>query len=85
MAGRPKGLPKTGGRRAGTPNKTTAQLKEAILGAFSEVGGQRYLARVADENPQVFCTLLGKVLPMTVAGDADNPVKVIYEWASPSE
>lgn len=31
MAGRPKGIPKTGGRQKGTPNKTTATLKEMIL------------------------------------------------------
>jgi hypothetical protein len=30
MAG--KGAPKTGGRRKGTPNKLTTDLKEAILG-----------------------------------------------------
>lgn len=27
---RPKGTPKTGGRQEGTPNKTTANAKEAI-------------------------------------------------------
>ncbi len=27
---RPKGLPKTGGRKRGTPNKLAASLKEAI-------------------------------------------------------
>jgi hypothetical protein len=30
--GRPKGLPKTGGRRAGTPNKTTVLLREKLSG-----------------------------------------------------
>jgi len=28
MVGRPKGIPKTGGRQKGTPNKSTAQIKE---------------------------------------------------------
>ena len=57
---------KTGGRKAGTPNKISASVKEAILKAFDEAGGQSYLAQVARENPAVFCQLLGKVLPMQV-------------------
>jgi hypothetical protein len=52
-----------GGRQKGTPNKITQDLKAALEGAFNEVGGQAYLAQVARENPQVFCTLLGKILP----------------------
>jgi len=35
MAGRPKGLPKSGGRQKGTPNKITADIKE-IAQSFGE-------------------------------------------------
>ena len=38
---------KTGGRQKGSTNKTTAELKEMILGALSEVGGQAYLVQQA--------------------------------------
>jgi hypothetical protein len=31
--GRPKGLPRTGGRQKGTPNRTTAELREQIAAA----------------------------------------------------
>ena len=79
MAG--PGAPKTGGREKGTPNKVTKQLKELILGALDGVGGQAYLERQAEENPTAFLTLIGKVLPMTVAGDADNPLKVYQKVA----
>lgn len=65
---------KTGGRKAGTPNKLNAQVKEAILEAFTNAGAAVYLERVARDNPAVFCQLLGKVLPMQIAGDPDNPV-----------
>ena len=58
-----------GGSRKGRPNKVTADLKAAILNAFDEVGGVSYLARVAREHPQVFCTLLGKVLPTQINGN----------------
>lgn len=64
-----------GGRQKGTPNKVSADLKNMILGALSEKGGQSYLVRQADENPVAFMALVGKVLPMTVAGDPNNPVK----------
>lgn len=64
---------KTGGRQRGTPNKSTAELKAAILGAFCEVGGERYLVKVAKEDPRPFCTLLGKILPMSIGADPDAP------------
>jgi len=63
-----------GGRKKGTPNKLTADLKSAILGAFNEAGGQAYLSTIAQTDPKTFCTLLGKVLPMTIAGDPNAPM-----------
>lgn len=77
--GNPKGTipPNAGkGRKKGTPNKTTKALKEMILGALDEKGGQAYLARQAEENPVAFMTLLGKVLPTTLAGDPNAPLSV---------
>lgn len=72
---------KTGGRQKGTPNKTTALLKDAILNAAELAGGKEgivgYLVVQARTNPQSFLPLLGKVLPMQVVGDAENPVHVI--------
>lgn len=60
------------GRPKGVPNKTTTQLKEAILEAAEKAGGEHklvgYLQTQARDNPTAFMTLLGKVLPMTVAG-----------------
>jgi hypothetical protein len=65
---------KTGGRQKGTPNKVSAQLKEMILGALDDAGGQAYLQRMAEEQPGPFLTLLGKVLPTTLAGEPNAPV-----------
>lgn len=70
------------GRPKGSQNRTTALLKDAILKAAQEAGGGgddglvTYLQVQASENPGPFLSLLGKVLPMQVAGDADNPVIV---------
>lgn len=68
------------GRPKGIPNKTTALLKDAILMAATNAGGGdmvAYLTSQATENPGPFMALLGKVLPMTVAGDKENPLKFI--------
>ena len=79
MAGRKSGSTKTGGRRKGTPNKVNAQLKEMILQALDEAdpeGGIAYLKKQATDNPASFLTLIGKVLPMTIQGDASAPVTI---------
>ena len=65
------------GRPPGSLNKTTTQLKEAILGALEAAGGEEgsvgYLRRLAVENSSAFASLLGKVLPTTLAAsDSDG-------------
>ena len=60
---------KTGGRKAGTPNKLTASVKAAIEEAFQLEGGTEYLRHVAREDPKTFCALLGKVLPVQVQAE----------------
>lgn len=82
--GKPKGAPKSGGRKKGTPNKLTAQLKEMILEA-AELAGEdmggggtvKYLRMQATLQPVAFMSLLGRVLPMQIAGDEDNPIVTI--------
>jgi hypothetical protein len=56
---------KTGGRKKGIPNKVTH--------AFDQVGGVEYLTMVARTHPQVFCALLGKVLPTQITGADGDP------------
>jgi hypothetical protein len=64
------------GRPKGTPNKTTAQLKEMILQALDQAGGVAYLVKQAKRrNPAPFMALLGKVLPMQVTGADGGPIE----------
>jgi hypothetical protein len=56
------------GRKKGIPNKVTAQLKDMILGALDDAGGQAYLTEQAKACPAAFMALLGKVLPLQVTG-----------------
>ena len=71
------GQPKIAGRKAGTPNKHTQQLKEAILSAAENAGWRRYLVAYLTEqaidNPTAFMSLLGKLLPLQTKSDRDNP------------
>lgn len=84
MAGRKPGSPKTGGRVKGTPNKTTATLKEAILAAAVAVGQDGsgkdglvgYLKRVAIADVKAFAGLLGKVLPLQVTGEGGGAINI---------
>ena len=90
-----KDTPKVGldrsktGRAKGTPNKTTALLKDAILKA-AELAGKKvdedgnggliaYLQVQAVQNPGPFMALLGKVLPMQVTGEDGGPLQVIVK------
>lgn len=71
-AGRPKGI----------PNKNTTLMKDAILAAAAAAGAdgkgkgglEGYLTNLALNEKRAFATLLGKVLPMTVVGDPDQPI-----------
>lgn len=64
------------GRPKGVPNKTTTAIKEMILEALANKGGVQYLEEQAGSNPTAFLTLVGKVLPLQVTGDQDNPVAI---------
>jgi len=76
------GRVKTGGRPKGVTNKVNKELKDMILGALNDVGGQAYLARQAEQNPGPFMTLVGKILPKEIKADVDVKASVVIK-ASP--
>ena len=70
------------GRPKGSPNKTTAIIKDAIIQAATNAGDGdmvAYLTQQARLNPGPFMSLLGKVLPMQIAGDPDSPIVHVIE------
>lgn len=80
VQGKPENLTNAGkGRQKGVPNKMTMQVKEMILAALEKAGGVDYLAKQADENPGPFMALVGKVLPMQIAGEGDGPIQVVIQ------
>lgn len=71
------------GRKAGSRNKATKELKEAILRALDKAGGEDYLAQVAVEKPEVFCKLLALLVPRDQSDGSDQRVVVIHGGFGP--
>jgi hypothetical protein len=70
------------GRPKGALNRENRDIREMIVGALCAVGGQQYLARQAEQNPVAFLSLVGKVLPLQLAGpDGNNPIILEVRWA----
>ena len=70
------GHTKIGGRKAGTANKTTIALKDAIVAAFHKTGGVDYLVWLSKEHPSAYATLLGRVLPTQLDGTLAAQIEV---------
>ncbi len=86
MSTTPKNTTKFGkgnpGKPKGAVTKNTKALKDMILTALEGAGGAEYLERRANDprTASAFLALIGKVLPMTIAGDAENPARIVFEW-----
>jgi hypothetical protein len=65
------------GRPKGALNKVTADVKAMVLEALHGAGGSAYLLEQSEKNPTAFLTLVGKVLPLTLAGDPENPIGIV--------
>lgn len=75
--GRPPGLPR---RKRGAPT-LSGDVRECIQNALHELGGRDYFVWVGQRRPDVFCQLVGKIIPsearLTVlAGYKAMPVPV---------
>jgi hypothetical protein len=71
--------PRRSGRRKGTPNAVTRDLREMVRAALEGAGGQKYLERQADENPTAFLGLLAKCMPKDVSVSSPEPITI--RWA----
>jgi len=74
------GKGRIGGRAKGTPNKVTRSVKDAIAYAAEGLGGADRLIAWAKEdaaNERAFWSnIYPKLLPLTLAGDANNPIAI---------
>lgn len=70
------------GRPKGVPNKINGQLRDMILQALDGAGGVEYLQKQAEQNPNAFMSLIGRVLPLQVSGEDGGDIKVSFSWQS---
>lgn len=66
---------KTGGRQKGTPNKTTASVKAALMAVYDKRGGDKALLAWANANETEFYKLWGRMLPQEVSGPEGGPIE----------
>lgn len=65
---------KTGGRVAGTPNRTTMGAKASILETFRQLGSTEHMVEWARANPSDFYRLFAKLVPtpVEVSGELEH-------------
>lgn len=90
-AGRPKGLPRTGGRQKGTPNKATAEIKAlaqvhgpdaiATLVKIMQGAKQPSASRVAAAKELLDRAYGKSVQPIEGSGDPDKPINMALRIA----
>jgi hypothetical protein len=72
---------KTGGRVAGTPNRTTVAAKQAFQMAFDGLGGVEALQSWAAENPTDFFKLFSKLIPIDTNVTMTKPEDALKDLA----
>ena len=72
------------GRKPGAENQFNQDIKTMVLEALDMVGGAKYLASCAHKQPGAFLTLVGKVLPLQLAGTGQHGevTSLSFEWAA---
>lgn len=75
---KPKGSPKVGGRVAGTPNKFTKTVKEAVQMAFDAMQDDKKanLLSWGKENPTEFYKIAAKLIPTDVKAQVDGEIGI---------
>lgn len=75
---RPKGLPKTGGKVKGSKHKVSEEVRQTILRAYVAIGGDKALAKWAQETPTEFFKIYSKLLPIEshLSGPGGDPIPV---------
>ena len=65
--GRPPGYPKSGGAKKGSVKMNTRSVKDAIKTVFfDDLGGIKYLRRIAKKDEALFVSLLAKLIPQEI-------------------
>lgn len=65
------------GRPKGSVDKGNALIREMVVNALDGLGGVQYLMECGSDpkTKGAFLILIGKVMPVQVVGDAENPLQ----------
>ena len=76
MAKFEKGQPRpaNAGRKPGSENKLTTDIRAMLEAALDRAGGSDYLFAQAHENPKAFLALLGRLIPSQITGKDGEPL-----------
>ena len=64
------------GRRKGSLNKVSGEIRAMIVQALESAGGMDYLAAQAQANPAAFMSLLGKLVPSELRAELAGSLTV---------
>lgn len=80
--GAPKGRPKPAGagRKKGTPNKVTGDIRKIIADSLDLAGGVEYLVEQSKANPGAYMSLVGKVVPKEISASVMASVTIVSEF-----
>jgi hypothetical protein len=87
MKGRKKGTPKSGGRKEGTPNKTTAEARALFVSIMNdEIDNiKEALVLIRKESPAKYCDALAKLFQYTMPKQLDIKSDTIIEYKNVSK
>lgn len=73
------GHAKVGGRKKGTKNAFTRDMKEAVLSAFNELGGKDWLVKMGKSrlpaDKRAMLGVFARMLPMELTGKDGGPIE----------
>jgi hypothetical protein len=76
--GRPKGLPKTGGRVKGSGNLLTSSVRDSLVATYHAIGSDEGFAKWATTERSEFYKLWAKMLPADI--NNNNLGSVTFTW-----
>lgn len=61
-------------------DKGNATIRQMIVNALDNLGGESYLEATARSHPAAFLSLIGKVMPIEVANPSGESFKTDNKW-----
>ena len=59
------------------PKRDKITIKQAMAASFECKGGVEYLNRLADTHPQVYASMLSKLIPTEISAKVEQDITVI--------